>query len=118
MGFFKKKPSPKHCNHKWKDFKWDIEATYYYSSDNSFNIKIIEPYVCIYCKERKNVILKEYNSACCTEREANNIYNNWEKRYSGNLEDRAIIEDKINDMILVDREYLELYNKVVNPAET
>lgn len=117
MGFFKKKPSPKHCAHKWKDFKWYIEATYY-SSDNSFNIKIIEPYVCIYCKERKNVILKEHNSVCCTEREANNIYNNWEKRYSGNLEDRAIIEDKINDMTLVDREYLELYDKVVNPAKT
>lgn len=117
MGFFKKKPSLKHCNHKWKDFKWYIEATYY-SCNNSFNIKIIEPYVCIYCKERKNVILKEHNSERCNQREANNIYNDWAKRYSGNLEDRAIIEDKINDMTLVDREYLELYDSVVNPVRT
>ena len=36
----------------------------------------------------------------------------------GNLNIAEIIEDKINDMTLVDREYLELYDKVVNPAET
>ena len=117
MGFFKKKPSPKHCNHKWKDFKWYIEATYY-SSDNSFNIKIIEPYVCIYCKERKNIILREIKATHCSKAEADNTYNNLLKRYEKNIEDRAIIEDKINDMTLVDREYLELYDKVVNPAET
>lgn len=117
MGFFKKKPSSKHYNHKWKDFNWYIDAIYY-SSDNSFNIKIIEPYVCIYCKERKNIILKEINATHCSKAEADNTYNNWLKRYEKNIEDRAIIEDKINDMTLVDREYLELYDKVVNMAET
>lgn len=118
MGIFnrKKKEQIKQrvCNHKWKDFHWYLEATYF-KDDGGFQIKVIEPYVCIYCKERKDVVLREQRTYC-TRKEASEICDNWEEKYQEHLKDKALVEDEIHDMILVDKEYLELYNKVINPA--
>ena len=61
MFFSKKKKEEKSnnhtktCNHKWKDFPWYIDSTW--CTDQTFNLTIIEPYVCIFCKERKNIEL-------------------------------------------------------------
>ena len=42
-------------NYIWKDFPWYIDSTW--CIDQTFDLTIIESYVCIFCKERKNVEL-------------------------------------------------------------
>ena len=108
----KNPPSPPPCNHKWKDFPWYINSTLF---DNSkFLIEIIEPYVCIYCKKRKNIVLEKITRLNITRSRADELICELEEKYKDHIKDEAIVNDMINDMILVDREYLRLYEEVVN----
>lgn len=121
MAFWNKKkkttpviPSP--CRHKWMDFPWYYEAKY--TKDTKFfRAKIIEPYVCIHCKERKNIVLKEISNYISIK-DANDILESWKKTYKDKMQDKAIVEDMINDMQLVDREYLAIAHSLQNPDST
>lgn len=115
MGLFNRnKNSGKLCNHKWKDFNWYIDATYFPEDNNRLEIKVVEPYVCIFCKQRKDVILTNYNTIVDSQSNAVKICDKLKEQYKGKISDRAFVEDEINDMILVDREYLDLYEQITH----
>ena len=117
MGLFKKKEPPvpvqvpKKCAHKWKDFDW-----YMYSSYNKYyqnlHIEIIEPYVCVWCKERENKVLfsndfdiKSYGAALQKADEIHDLYKD-------KIKPRAIVEDQIADMQhSIDHDYLRIVAK-------
>ena len=110
----KEPPKPVECRHHWKDFPWYYEATYY-SDHRKLEAKLVEPYVCIHCKERKNISLRTYSSVDVSYNEAKKFIDEWERKYSDHIEDRAIVEDMIHDMQLVDREYLAIVESLANP---
>ena len=113
MGLFNRnKSSQRDCNHKWKDFGWYIDSTYYSGDSNRLEIKVVEPYVCIFCKQRKDITLMDYHTRVRNKSEAKEICDKFEEKYKDKIVDRAFIEDEINDMILVDREYLVLYEQI------
>lgn len=93
------------CNHKWEDFDWYINFSV---NGKTLEYAIFEPYVCIHCKERKDVILEGTTSITASSNEA--AWSELEKiksRYP-KIKDRAIVEDEINDAQLVDREYIRI----------
>lgn len=83
----------------------------YYTASKSYNMIIYEPYVCIHCKQRKNIILnKVYRTNetwenCIKEEEA------IEERYKDHIKPRCIVEDMIHDFQLIDRAYLDAFEK-------
>ena len=107
---------PKVCRHQWKDFPWYYKATYF-TAQQTLKAKIIEPYVCIHCKERKDVILKEINTQISYE-DAKKQIDTWRNDYKDYMMDETIINDMIADMQLVDREYLALAEAITNPPKT
>lgn len=121
MAFWNKKKktapvAPTPCRHKWMDFPWYYEAKYM-KDTKFFRAKIIEPYVCIHCKERKNIVLKEISSYISLK-DANDVIESWQKTYKDKIQDKAIVEDMINDMQLVDREYLAIAHSLQHPDST
>ena len=115
MGFFnwnnkkekEQKPIAIKCEHKWQDFPWYMQAIY--SADTrEFEIKLIEPYVCVHCKKRKDVVLHRIERANYSWDEAKELVDECWEKYGQYCKDRPIIEDMINDMQLVDRQYLEI----------
>ena len=119
MAFWDKKKKtlpPPPCRHKWMDFPWYYEAKYI-KDTKFFNAKIIEPYVCIHCKERKNIVLKEI-STYISIKNATDVIESWKQTYKDKMQDKAIVEDMINDMQLVDREYLAIAHSLQNPDST
>ena len=116
MWLFKKKrveePKEKECQHKFKDFDWYCEAIYDGTAEH-FEAYIYEPYVCIFCGERKDIeLVKAYSSNVHSLEEAKNLKKSFEEPYRDRLRDRAFIEDEIQDMILVDRQYIDIYEKL------
>ena len=114
MGWFKRKakveeskPQKLVCNHKYKDFPWYYEASYN-TNTRYLVFKIIEPFVCIHCKERTDRVLYDHHSYYKTYDEANDYVTEFKKKYAEHMEDRVIIEDMIADMQLVDRDYLAI----------
>jgi len=104
---------PKKCEHKFQDFPWYIEGeesgndTYGFSP--WYHLAIKEPYVCIYCGERHDKVLweiKRYGS----HKEAIQALDEINKEFKDRIKHRAIIEDMINDMKLVDPQYLQYYH--------
>lgn len=117
--FKKNKPAPdtpKVCRHVWKDFPWYTEEVYY-TDTNRFELKVIEPYVCIHCKERKNVVLKELSLNSITTKGAGKTLTQIQEKYADELMDRAYVEDMIADAQLIDREKLALYESIINPPK-
>ena len=122
MGLFSKKKvtksvaavvpteAPK-CSHKYQDFPWYIEGT---SNRDVYDrlyytVKIIEPYVCIYCGARENKVLwniQRYGS----EKEGQDIVNELREKFKDHVRHRAEVEDMINDMNMVDVEHLKYYH--------
>ena len=101
------KPVEFKCNHKWQDFPWYMQATYY-EDTRKFEIKLIEPYVCVHCKERKDVILHHLERDNYSWDDAEKLVDDCWVKYGKYCKDRPIIEDMIHDMQLVDRQYLEI----------
>ena len=101
------KPVEFKCNHKWQDFPWYMQATYY-AGTREFEIKLIEPYVCVHCKERKDVVLHRVERENYSWDDAEKLVDECWEKYGQYCKDRPIIEDMINDMQLVDRQYLEI----------
>lgn len=115
FSFFKKKiKQPTACNHKWKDFPWfDV-----YGRDSlteQYFFKIMEPYVCIKCKERQDKMLMRFASDSAEERDR--MLEECKKKYKGKLLDMPEVEDMVQDEILVDREYLKLLEQFENPND-
>lgn len=115
---FKKKETtvdkPAECNHKWQDFQWILAASY---NNRILRITIWEPYVCIYCKERKNVKIEDGYYENVTRKEAEDIVDDVKEKYQNYIEEEAIVEDKINDFQLVDRQWLEIAYALRNSRE-
>ena len=106
INIFKKKP--KECKHKYKDFPWYI--TYYMDRSKVFptyTIDITEPYVCLICKERvdKNLM----HMIGIDPDELDKKLNELNDKYASNLENKAIVEDMVNDCQLVDKSFVESY---------
>lgn len=114
---FKKKetPSPtlpipikKECDHKYKDFSWYIDAKYDYNSQR-LTVKVVEPYVCIHCGHRKDVVLNEVSRYFSEFEQANQFYFEFQEKYKDKIKDKAFLEDEIHDMMLIDKQYLDIY---------
>lgn len=108
MGWFFKKntpPEPPPCKHKYQDFPWYVESTYYMNS-NTWVARIFEPYVCVHCKHRKNVLLQELTRIGDLEK-TDKWLADLMTEYSEHIQPRPIVEDMIADMQLVDRQWLE-----------
>lgn len=113
--FFRKKkaePEPKseplilQHTHKFKDYHWYIEANYY-PERNEYEVNIIEPYVCIHCKERMNKRLVHiYKPGSVKQME--DCINDMFEKYKDYILPKPIVEDQINDDIYVDRTYLKI----------
>ena len=102
--------TPKICQHKYKDFNWYVTSVY--NMDTNFlSFKIYEPYVCIHCGDRIDKLLDEKQWYCESKEIADEKHNNEIKNYPL-IRSRAEIEDQINDMVLVDRAYIDIYMKV------
>ena len=96
------------CSHKYRDFHWYIEGEYRAHSPTKFEIRIIEPYVCVWCGNRKNQVLQTVTreGQYATKNEMANITQSLIDTYGDKIRPRAFVEDEINDMQLVDRDYL------------
>lgn len=114
------KETPIICNHKWKDFPWYITGTFAYDKSH-WNCKIIEPYVCIYCGQRQDKLLQEYDRYNLTMEEADNYLQGVRDEFKDYCKPRAIVEDMINDFKLVDPAtlyYYELLHKSTPKTRT
>lgn len=101
---------PKECDHKWQDFPWYIEANYF-SDTQVFKCKVVEPYVCVHCKERRDKVLESYTRQFSME-EASDFVTKLQDMLGNKILNRIEVEDKINDFIMVDRDYLRGYHLV------
>lgn len=95
---------PKECLHKYRDY-----SPYLIYRANAgtgiLSYRIMEPYLCLKCKERKDVCLEEGEKFFSNIEEYKHIIVALNEQYPF-LRDRAVVEDEINDDMLVDREYL------------
>lgn len=106
--------APPECKHKWKDFDWYVEWSYhpkfYYDNRQDFgelDIKVIEPYCCIWCHKRHDKILRSIHFDEINEQEAKERFD--EIRKNPHVRPREEIEDEIADMEhSIDREYLSI----------
>ena len=122
MGFFtnirkrKEEPieitSPPH-KHVWKDLPWYIECGYSDRSQSGY-IRIIEPYICITCGERKNITLESYNWESISKVVFEKNLSQLEHEYKKYLKPRAIVEDMIYNIKYVkDAGYLNMVEKTL-----
>ena len=109
------KPVERVCDHKYKDFDWYSEGRYDVDS-KTFTATIYEPYVCIHCGDRKDVILDETCRYPVSVKEAEAIYEEFKNIYKDRLKEKAYVEDEIHDMTLVDRSYIDIYMSLHNPS--
>ena len=110
MLFKKKTPV---CLHKHKDFPWYVAISKYEHGGYTYRYKVdvVEPYVCVHCGRRQDIVLIQY-SDIMSKGEADNIAEKLKEKYSDYIQDRAIVEDMVNDTILVDQQYLRFYEMV------
>ena len=90
------------------DFHWYIEGEYRAHPPGMFSIRIIEPYVCVWCGDRKNQVLQEIvrEGNMASKSEMVEVTKSLMDTYGDKIRPRAFVEDEINDMQLVDRDYL------------
>ena len=116
MRFFTKKksnPNPsfvpppveKKCEHKFQDFPWYLTWDIQY---NRYMIKVIEPYVYIFCGERRDKVLASYTGT--NYKEGDKLLNELRNRFDNHIKYQEEVEDMINDMLPVDPEYLKWYH--------
>lgn len=116
MGFWlfgkkkKQEQKPPECKHKWKDFPWYMKGVYY-NDYHSCRIRMYEPYVCIKCKERKDILLNEIEQQNISWKEFEKLYNEIEECYKDHVQLTCIVEDQIHDFQMIDKAYLEAFEK-------
>ena len=102
-------PPIRECKHKYKDFPWYTNGKYNYDT-KVLDISVIEPYVCIHCGHRKDVVLDHFSRIFYDFAEAEKFYEDFQdSQYTDKMKPRAIVENMINDMVLVDQQYLDIY---------
>ena len=121
MSFFKKREPPVRtvCAHKWQDFDWYLEWEKI-SDGTGFCVakySIIEPYVCIHCKERMDKVLESRKLSQCTSQQADAFLRDVREHYP-QIKDRPVVEDEIADMQLVDRDYLRIARMVMGSTHS
>lgn len=112
----KKETEEAQCCHKYKDFPWYIESNIYHHDNRKiidYEIYLIEPYVCIKCHDRKNITLNTMEGKYTTYEKYLEQLQAVQEKYKDHIKERPEIEDMINDMIFVDKEYLDLYDQIV-----
>ena len=92
------------CQHKYRDYPWYLE---WGKNANRIDYKIIEPYLCIHCGERKNVVLESGRIILKDGETEEEVLASFKRAYP-QLQNKPVVEDAINDAILVDREYLRI----------
>ena len=110
------KPVEKVCEHKYKDFSWYLEGRYDVDS-KTLTATIYEPYVCIHCGHRKDIVLDETCRYPVSFQEADKLFADFKEMYKDKLKEKAYVEDEIHDMMLVDRSYIDIYMALHNPAD-
>ena len=106
-------PQSSTCLHKFQDFPWYIESNIFtgnYQNQNRLTYRIIEPYVCIYCGERRDIVLEQREITGYSKSSMKEIVDNVQETYSDRIKPKPIIEDMINDLKLVDVEHLKWYH--------
>lgn len=86
--------------HTWKDMPWYMDVAYDGGAGTA-SYKIIEPYICVTCGERKNVCLEGESWQHIDASTREEFYTNVRKRYKKYLKPRAVVEDMINNILLV-----------------
>ncbi len=123
----KKKSNPEHvgtapaiakkeCDHKYKDFPWYASGSYNVET-KTYTGKIYEPYVCVHCGHRKDVLLEDTCRWPMSYEEAKEAHDEFQKPYKDYIKERAFVENEINDMLLVDRSYINIYMSLHNPPK-
>lgn len=108
-------PPKRVCDHKWTDVQDESGDCWYMEydiEDRTLSYAIYQPYVCIHCKARKDVLMESSNVSFSKKSEAWEELQEVEKRYP-QIRPRALVEDKINDFQLVDRDYLRYASLVI-----
>ena len=106
-------PQEQKHEHKFQDFPWYIEydiKTGDYQSKNILTYKIIEPYVCIDCGTRKDIVLEQREITGCSYSAMKALINKVNENYFDRIKPRAIVEDMINDLKMVDVNHLKWYH--------
>lgn len=101
------------CPHTYKDFPWYMESQY----DRGtcvLHFKIIEPYVCLHCGDRQNIILEKGDRYVTTYKEACSVTDFIYDQHKDDLRQKAVVEDMIHDAIYVDREKLDILERLRN----
>lgn len=94
------------CFHTWIDFPWFIRhnwTPYNYGDKGISTLSVYEPYICVHCKERKDVLLcQETEDAISAKRHWEKL-REWEEKYKDHAKPRPVVEDMINDAIYIDK---------------
>lgn len=101
------------CEHKFQDFPWYIESniiTGNYQNQNRLTYRIIEPYVCIYCGKRQDVVLEQREISGYSKSSMQAILDKVQETYYERIKPKPIVEDMINDLKMVDVEHLKWYH--------
>lgn len=107
-------PTKIKCPHTWKDFPWYM-TTEYNSCNMTLNIRIFEPYVCMHCKERKDIQLNHITHTNVTSSKKQiEFIDFYLDKYKDYIKPIPVVEDMINDYIYVDREKLDILEKLRN----
>ena len=112
------------CSHTWKDFPWYMTYEFNPPSYQSFDqrgklkIRIIEPYVCAHCHKRMDISLTEIEVTNVKENEIEKYVKETISQYKGKIRPMAIVEDMIQDFIYVDREKLDILEKLRGREKT
>ena len=99
------------CQHKYKDFPW-YDISKYNIDTKTLRVDIYKPYVCIHCGYRENILLESIQRIGISFEEALEVRKEFCSIYDDKLQCKAIVEDMINDMVLVDKKYIEIYEKL------
>lgn len=97
------------CQHQWVDFP----AFVVFSANNGsreYDVRIVEPYVCVHCKKRDDVLLERRTgtnsiNAVAAAEEIIKEFN----KYSF-IKPKPVVEDMVTDFQKVDRDYLAWYD--------
>lgn len=103
-------PPPMVHIHHWQDFPPYIR---YNISEDEYKIEIIEPYVCLDCKQRKDVVLTSVNrTGDNVYQEGHNELKQIKEENKDIIKSRVVVEDMINDTIHVDKEYNKYWHLI------
>lgn len=103
----KAQAQPKECAHKYKDFPWYKDATYF-SNWGRVELVITEPFVCVLCGHRIDKVLLHESTDASSIKKAGEWVESRCTEFEDNIRSRAVVEDMIADMQLVDRRFLEI----------